>query len=191
MDGIFGTLFVAPESDRAHPGILLVIAALTNARADGSMKTIVVLYICARSSQRSSYHRDLSSRLSSPSPASKPPNTSPEGVGGVDTLIVNVVANPVDARQCELPGHPRLGRASRRGFAHRLEATRKSSPTSHAVATSFAGSSTWLPSASSVVYTPFPPTAWNAEYGMLRWCSWAHVLPRLRRQSAHRVRLHP
>ena len=99
--GIFGTLFVGALKAVAPILVFfLVIAALTNARADGSMKTIIVLYIlctfiAALVAVIASYLFPIELTLTGLEAAE---NTSPEGVGEVlSTLIMNVVANPVDA----------------------------------------------------------------------------------------------
>ena len=99
--GIFGTLFVGALKAVAPILVFfLVIAALTNARADGSMKTIVVLYIlctfiAALVAVIASYLFPIELTLTGLEAAE---NTSPEGVGEVlGTLVMNVVANPVDA----------------------------------------------------------------------------------------------
>lgn len=99
--GIFGTLFVGALKAVAPILVFfLVIAALTNARADGSMKTIIVLYIlctfiAALVAVIASYLFPIELTLTGLEAAE---NTSPEGVGEVlGTLVMNVVANPVDA----------------------------------------------------------------------------------------------
>ena len=98
---IFGTLFVGALKAVAPILVFfLVIAALTNARADGSMKTIVVLYIlctfiAALVAVIASYLFPIELTLEGLEAADK---ASPEGVGEVlSTLVMNLVANPVDA----------------------------------------------------------------------------------------------
>lgn len=99
--GILGTLFVSALKAVAPILVFfLVIAALANARAEGSMKTIIVLYIlctffAALVAVIASYLFPIELTLDGLEAADK---ASPEGVGEVlGTLIMNVVANPVDA----------------------------------------------------------------------------------------------
>lgn len=99
--GIFGQLFVGALKAVAPILVFfLVIAALTNAHADGSMKTIVLLYvlctfIAALVAVVASYLFPIELTLDGLEAADK---ASPEGVGEVlSTLIMNLVANPVDA----------------------------------------------------------------------------------------------
>lgn len=99
--GIFGDLFVGALKAVAPILVFfLVIAALTNARADGSMKTIMLLYvlctfIAALVAVIASYLFPIELTLEGLEAADK---ASPEGVGEVlSTLIMNLVANPVDA----------------------------------------------------------------------------------------------
>lgn len=99
--GIFGTLFVGALKAVAPILVFfLVISALANARADGSMKTIIVLYvlctfIAALVAVVASYLFPIELTLDGLEAAE---STSPEGVGEVlGTLVMNVVANPVDA----------------------------------------------------------------------------------------------
>ena len=98
---IFGDLFVGALKAVAPILVFfLVIAALTNARADGSMKTIVALYvlctfIAALVAVVASYLFPIELTLEGLEAADK---ASPEGVGEVlSTLVMNLVANPVDA----------------------------------------------------------------------------------------------
>lgn len=98
---IFGDLFVGALKAVAPILVFfLVIAALTNARADGSMKTIIALYvlctfIAALVAVIASYLFPIELTLEGLEAADK---ASPEGVGEVlSTLIMNLVANPVDA----------------------------------------------------------------------------------------------
>ena len=98
---IFGDLFVGALKAVAPILVFfLVIAALTNARADGSMKTIIVLYvlctfIAALVAVIASYLFPIELTLEGLEAADK---ASPEGVGEVlSTLVMNLVANPVDA----------------------------------------------------------------------------------------------
>ena len=99
--GIFGQLFVGALKAVAPILVFfLVIAALTNAHADGSMKTIMLLYvlctfIAALAAVVASYLFPIELTLEGLEAADK---ASPEGVGEVlSTLIMNLVANPVDA----------------------------------------------------------------------------------------------
>ncbi|MDO5358226.1 MAG: serine/threonine transporter SstT [Slackia faecicanis] len=99
--GIFGQLFVGALKAVAPILVFfLVIAALTNAHADGSMKTIMLLYvlctfIAALAAVIASYLFPIELTLEGLEAADK---ASPEGVGEVlSTLIMNLVANPVDA----------------------------------------------------------------------------------------------
>lgn len=99
--GIFGTLFVSALKAVAPILVFfLVISALANARAEGSMKTIVLLYVvctfvAAIVAVLASYLFPIELTLDGLEAADK---ASPEGVGEVlSTLIMNVVANPVDA----------------------------------------------------------------------------------------------
>lgn len=99
--GIFGQLFVGALKAVAPILVFfLVIAALTNAHADGSMKTIMLLYvlctfIAALVAVIASYLFPIELTLEGLEAADK---ASPEGVGEVlSTLIMNLVANPVDA----------------------------------------------------------------------------------------------
>lgn len=99
--GIFGTLFVSALKAVAPILVFfLVISALANARAEGSMKTIVLLYVvctfvAAIVAVLASYLFPIELTLEGLEAADK---ASPEGVGEVlSTLIMNVVANPVDA----------------------------------------------------------------------------------------------
>lgn len=98
---IFGDLFVGALKAVAPILVFfLVIAALTNARADGSMKTIIALYvlctfIAALVAVIASYLFPIELTLEGLEAADK---ASPEGVGEVlSTLVMNLVANPVDA----------------------------------------------------------------------------------------------
>ena len=98
---IFGDLFVGALKAVAPILVFfLVIGALTNARADGSMKTIVALYvlctfIAALVAVVASYLFPIELTLEGLEAADK---ASPEGVGEVlSTLVMNLVANPVDA----------------------------------------------------------------------------------------------
>ena len=98
---IFGDLFVGALKAVAPILVFfLVIAALTNARADGSMKTIIALYvlctfIAALVAVVASYLFPIELTLEGLEAADK---ASPEGVGEVlSTLVMNLVANPVDA----------------------------------------------------------------------------------------------
>ena len=90
----------APKAVAPILVFFLVIAALTNARADGSMKTIIVLYIlctfiAALVAVIASYLFPI--ELTLHRPRSRREHLA-RGVGEVlSTLVMNVVANPVDA----------------------------------------------------------------------------------------------
>ena len=99
--GIFGTLFVAALKAVAPILVFfLVISALANARAEGSMKTIIILYVvctflAALVAVIASYLFPITLTLTGLEAAE---NTSPEGISEVlQTLMMNLVANPVDA----------------------------------------------------------------------------------------------
>lgn len=98
---LLGNLFVAAL--RAVAPILvffLVISALTNAKAAGSMKTVVVLYIistlvAAFVAVVGSFIFPIELQFSI---AENVEQSSPSGIGEVlSTIIMNIAANPVDA----------------------------------------------------------------------------------------------
>lgn len=98
---LLGTLFVSALKGVAPVLVFfLVISALANARAAGSMKTIVVLYMV------STFLAALTAVVASflfPSTitlidAAETAQTSPQDIGEVLTaLVMNIVSNPVDA----------------------------------------------------------------------------------------------
>ena len=98
---ILGTLFKSALQAVAPILVFfLVMGALANARAEGSMKTIIVLYVvctflAAVVAVVASYLFPVSITLDGVEAAA---NTTPEGIEEVlGTLLVNIVANPVDA----------------------------------------------------------------------------------------------
>ncbi|MGO5317096.1 MULTISPECIES: serine/threonine transporter SstT [Paraeggerthella] len=97
---ILGTLFVSALKAVAPILVFfLVISALANAKAAGSMKTVVVLYvvgtfIAALVAVIASFLFPVELTLSAPTVD----QSSPTGVGEVlGTLVTNIVSNPVDA----------------------------------------------------------------------------------------------
>ncbi|RNL38452.1 serine/threonine transporter SstT [Paraeggerthella hongkongensis] len=97
---ILGTLFVSALKAVAPILVFfLVISALANAKAAGSMKTVVVLYvvgtfIAAFVAVIASFLFPVELTLSAPTVD----QSSPTGVGEVlGTLVTNIVSNPVDA----------------------------------------------------------------------------------------------
>lgn len=105
LDSIFvllGTLFV--NALKAIAPILvffLVMSALANAKAAGTMKTVVVLYIvgtflAALIAVGASFIFPIDMQLAQNVDTSE--NTPPEGIGEVlTTLVMNIFSNPVDA----------------------------------------------------------------------------------------------
>lgn len=98
---ILGSLFVGALKAVAPILVFfLVIAALANAKADGSMKTIIILYIIATFVAAcvavvGSFIFPIELTLTGVEGADQ---SSPQGIAEVlTTLIMNVVANPVDA----------------------------------------------------------------------------------------------
>ncbi len=98
--GLLGTLFVSALKAVAPVLVFfLVISALANAKAAGSMKTVVVLYVistlvAALVAVVASYLFPLELTLSAPA-ADK---SSPSGIAEVmGTLLANMVSNPVGA----------------------------------------------------------------------------------------------
>ncbi len=98
--GLLGTLFVGALKAVAPILVFfLVISALANAKAAGSMKTVVVLYvvgtfIAALVAVIASFLFPVELTLSAPTVD----QSSPTGVGEVlGTLVTNIVSNPVDA----------------------------------------------------------------------------------------------
>lgn len=99
--GILGNLFVAALKAVAPILVFfLVISALANAKTDGSMKTIVVLYIistfvAAAVAVAASYLFPITLTLTGLETAE---TAAPEGISEVlGTLLMNVATNPVDA----------------------------------------------------------------------------------------------
>ena len=99
--GILGTLFVGALKAVAPVLVFfLVISSLANAKADGSMKTIVILYIvstfvAALVAVLASYLFPIELTLSNLEAASQ---SHPEGISEIlNSLMMNVVANPVDS----------------------------------------------------------------------------------------------
>ena len=99
--GILGTLFVGALKAVAPILVFfLVISSLANAKTDGSMRTIVILYmistlIAAFVAVLASYLFPIELTLANMESAQ---NSHPEGISEVlNTLMLNVVANPVDS----------------------------------------------------------------------------------------------
>lgn len=99
--GILGNLFVAALKSVAPILVFfLVISALANAKADGSMKTIVVLYIistfvAAAVAVAASYLFPVELTLAVAEDAE---TAAPQGIADVlGSVIMNVTSNPVDA----------------------------------------------------------------------------------------------
>ena len=97
---LLGTLFVSALKGVAPILVFfLVISALANARAAGSMKTVVLLYVvstfvAALVAVVASFLFPIELTLSAPAAD----QSSPSGIGEVlGTLVMNVVSNPVDA----------------------------------------------------------------------------------------------
>lgn len=98
---LFGSIFVSALKAVAPILVFfLVISALANAKTDGSMKTIVILYvvstfIAALVAVLASMLFPIEVTLIGVDAADQ---ASPEGIGEVlSTLVMNLVANPVDA----------------------------------------------------------------------------------------------
>ena len=98
--GLLGTLFVSALKAVAPVLVFfLVVSALANAKAAGSMKTVVVLYVvstfvAALVAVAASYL--FPTELTLAAPAAE--QSSPSGIGEVlGTLVMNMVANPIDA----------------------------------------------------------------------------------------------
>ena len=98
---VLGTLFVGALKAVAPILVFfLVIGALANARADGSMKTIVVLYVCgtflsALVAVVAATAFPVTITLTGVEAAS---SAAPQGITEVlETLLLNVVANPVES----------------------------------------------------------------------------------------------
>ena len=97
---LLGTLFVSALKGVAPILVFfLVISALANARAAGSMKTVVLLYVvstfvAALVAVVASFLFPIELTLSAPAAD----QSSPSGIGEVlGALVMNVVSNPVDA----------------------------------------------------------------------------------------------
>lgn len=97
---LLGTLFVSALKGVAPILVFfLVISALANAKAAGSMKTVVLLYvvstfIAALVAVVASFLFPIELTLSAPAIE----QSSPSGIGEVlGTLVMNVVSNPIDA----------------------------------------------------------------------------------------------
>lgn len=97
---LLGTLFVSALKAVAPILVFfLVISALANAKAAGSMKTVVLLYIAstfiaALVAVVASFVFPIELTLSAPTAD----QAAPSGIGEVlSTLIMNIVSNPVDA----------------------------------------------------------------------------------------------
>lgn len=98
--GLLGTLFVSALKAVAPVLVFfLVTSALANAKAAGSMRTVVVLYLvstfaAALVAVGASYLFPTDLTLAAPAEA----QGTPSGIGEVlGTLVSNMVANPVDA----------------------------------------------------------------------------------------------
>ena len=99
--GILGTLFVGALKAVAPVLVFfLVISSLANAKTDGSMSTIVILYcistlVAALVAVLASYAFPIELTLTGMEAAS---DSHPEGISEIlNTLMMNLVANPVDA----------------------------------------------------------------------------------------------
>lgn len=99
--GLLGNLFVSALKSVAPILVFfLVISSLANAKGDGSMKTVVLLYVCstliaAIVAVVASYIIPTVLTLNIPAETEMVP---PSGIGEVlETLIFNVVSNPVGA----------------------------------------------------------------------------------------------
>ncbi|MEI3231072.1 MAG: cation:dicarboxylase symporter family transporter [Gordonibacter pamelaeae] len=97
--GLLGTLFVSALKAVAPVLVFfLVTSALANAKAAGSMRTVVVLYLVSMFAAAlvavASYLFPTDLTLAAPAEA----QGTPSGIGEVlGTLASNMVANPVDA----------------------------------------------------------------------------------------------
>ena len=120
---LLGTLFVSALKAVAPVLVFfLVISALANAKAAGSMKTVVLLYLVSTlvASLVAVVAKLLfPTTLTLVEPAVE--QASPAGVGEVlVSLVTNVVSNPVGAlSERELHRHPGLGRGARHRPARR------------------------------------------------------------------------
>ncbi len=160
---LLGSLFVGALKAVAPVLVFfLVISALCNAHGAGTMKTVVVLYVVSTlvAAIVALIGSEIFPTTLTLDTSSMVEQAAPEGIGEVlTTLLMNIVANPVDALMNANRGHPRLGRGARRRPARSPFPRR------------CAGSSIWLPSALGLVYASVSTSGLEifTEYG---WCSW-------------------
>ena len=115
---LLGSLFVGALKAVAPVLVFfLVISALCNAQGAGTMKTVVVLYVISTlvAAIVALIGSEIFPTTLTLDTSSMVEQAAPEGIGEVlTTLLMNIVANPVDARERQLRRHPRLGRGARR-----------------------------------------------------------------------------